>query len=199
MKKFAILALAALTCLALATTAFAQAEQYDVGIFGNSAGTFTTLQVGQFSPFQAYVIAFGLDGLVKGFEVYVNVPPTITVTGSVLAGPAPINLGTRANEFIVGTGGCIEGSPQINLVQLNCGLFLPAPVPTDIVLALEGTIPSSFGGPPGYVQCDNTLVSFAPATNGEPNYPNGALVINPTFEGPIAVEESSFGAVKSQF
>jgi hypothetical protein len=189
----------ALSLVAMSSMAFAQAEQYDVGIFGDVDGTLTSLNVPAFSPFQAYVVAFGLDGTVKGYEVFVNVPATITVTGSVLAGPAPINLGTRANEFIVGTGGCIEGEPQIRLVQLNCGLFLPDPVPSDIALVLEGTIPSSFGGPPGYVQCDNTLVAFGAATNGGGVYPDAALIINPTSNPPVAVEESSFGAVKAQY
>jgi len=189
----------ALSLVAMSSMAFAQPEQYDVGIFGDAAGTQTTLTLGQFQPFTAYVVGFGLDGTVKGFEVKVTVPPQITVTANVLAGPAPINLGDEPNEFIVGTGACIEGTPQLTLVTMSCGLFVPAPVPNDLAMVLGGTTPSSFGGPPGYVQCDNTLVAFGAATNGGPDYPDAALIVNPTGIAPVAVEESSFGAVKAQF
>ena len=198
MKTLSILVLSLQIWLLSAAMAPAQGDPYDAGVFGDPLGTATTLEVGAFSPFNAYVVAFELNGLVKGFEVRIVVPPTITVTGSVLAGPAPINLGDEPNEFIVGTGGCIEGTPRIVLLQLNCGLFVPDPVPTDLALVLQGTSPSSFGGPPGYVQCDNVLVSFTPASI-HPVYPSGALIINPTQEDPIAVEASSFGAVKSRF
>jgi hypothetical protein len=201
MKRFAILALALVLAAGLATTVFAQPSQYDVGVFSDLAGTNSVLTAPAFTPVNFYAVAFDLDNQVKGFELTLGVPVGFTVLSKVKAGPNPINVGDEANnEFIVGTGACVEAGPgPFVLVSMNGGFFTPT-VPADATVCISGTTPSSFpNGTPGYLQCDNSLVPFGVAQNGEGRYPNACLVMNATSEGPVATEAASFGEMKARF
>ena len=193
MKKLMTLAL----CL-VAATAMAQPEPGDVGVFADPAGTQSTITVTPGVPFIVYVIGFELDGFVKGFEVQVDIPVGAFVLGTALNPPSGLNFGDVPGEFIVGTGGCFDGIPQYELVNLT--MFWGAPV-ADTAICVGPTNPSSqgFNGGPGWLQCDNTQVPFGLAQNGEGRYPNGCLIVNPTMDGPVATESVSFGEVKGRF
>jgi hypothetical protein len=200
MKKLMAIALG-VSVLAMSSMAFAQAEQYDFGIFADAAGTQTTVAAAPFTPFDWFVVGFGLDGQVKGFEVTVSVPAGLTVLTRVIAGPGPVNLGGEPDEFIIGTGGCVDAGPgAFVLVQYNGGFFTPT-VGSDLAVIAGGTTPSSFpGGVPGYLQCDGDLIPAGVATDGSAGgYPNGALIINATGDAPVATEAATFGDLKARF
>jgi hypothetical protein len=196
MQRIASLCLLALVGLGVRTNAQAQ-QRYDVGIFSDPSGTSSAIAVTPFAEFEIYVVAFDLDGLVKGFEVSASIPADVTVTQALPAGPAPINLGSDPEEFIVGTGGCIVAQPSVALVQLRCASLSADLV--DAIVCPGPTTPSSFAGRPGYVKCDSVLVPFAPASNTLPGYPGGCLAINPQGEPPVAGGAESFGALKARY
>ena len=190
MKKLLTLAL----CL-VAATAMAQPEPHDVGVFADAAGTMSTVNTAASTPFTVYVIGFGLDGQVKGYEVSVTVPANHFLLSAVINPPNGLNFGDVDGEFIVGTGGCFDGDISYTLATLT---FLPLVPAVDGTICIGGTEPSSFGGLPGYLQCDGTKLPFGVAQNGG-SYPNGCLVMNPTMTGPVATEAVSFGEVKGRF
>ena len=195
MKKLMIVALA--LSLFVATAAFAQPEARDVGVFADPTGTLSTVTTTPSVTFTVFVIGFGLDGQVKGYEVSVNVPANHFLLAGTPNPVTSLNFGDVDGEFIIGTGGCFEGEPQYTLVTLT---FLPLVPVVDGTVCVFGTDPSSFaGGLPGYLQCDGTLVPFGVAQDGEGRYPNGCLVLNPTQDGPVATEAPNFGEIKSRF
>jgi hypothetical protein len=201
MKRIATLLLAGALTAGLTASASAQPEKYDFGVFADPAGTQTTTAVSAFVTFDFYAVGFQLDGLVKGFELTLNMPPGFTVLTRTIAGPNPINVGDESsNEFIIGTGACVDGGTgAFTLVTINAGYFA-TPVPSDAAVCISGTTPSSFpNGEPGYLQCDNTLIAAGVASTGDPNYPDGCLILNPTSEPPVSTESASFGALKTRF
>lgn len=202
MKKFATLALAISVVALSALSAVAQPDVHDAGVFSDMGGTSSTALANDFVPFNFYVVGFGLDGLVKGYEFSLTAPPTFTILTAALSGPAPLNVGNNTN-VIVGAGGCVDaGQGAFVLTSYNGGFFAPGSATgvADIAFCLGGATPSSFaGGVPGYLQCDNTLVPFGVAQSGVPNHPDGCLILNATDGGPVATESNSFGEVKARF
>lgn len=86
--------------VAMSSMAFAQAEKYDIGIFGDLAGTQTGITASAFVPFNFYAMAYDLDGEVKGYEFGVAIDPSITILSSVFEPSVDgvstgLNLGDR--------------------------------------------------------------------------------------------------------
>ena len=199
MKKLMATVLA-LSIVAMSSMAFAQPEQFDAGIFGDDAGTMTSMAAVDFVPFNVYVVGFDLDGQVKAMEWSVDFPANLTILGLTLAGPAPGNIGDNLN-VIAFTGACVDAAGPFVLGAYNVGFFAPGAAQPDVALCLGASTPSSFNpAAPGYSQCDNTLVPFGVALNGEASgYPNGCFILNPTMDPPVATEFNSFGEIKARF
>ena len=197
MKKLATAALAIALAFS-ATTAMAQPEPGDAGIFADAAGTQTTLDVLPNVPYFVYAVAFDLDGGLLAYEVGLDgVPVGTFALSTTLFGPAPLNVGD-ANTFnyIVGTGGCVDQAGALPLVTWN---FLSTVAPADdTALVLRGTNLSSFDGVPGYAKCDESIATFGVATDGGEQYPDGALILNAT-GAPVSGDEESFGSMKARF
>lgn len=197
MKKFAIVAALAF----MVSTAAAQAEPGDAGIFGDPAGTLTTANPAPFAPAFLYVVAFDVPGGVFAYEAGTQdlVAAGATILGATFAGPGPLNVGDNAaGNFIVGAGGCVDAQGPITLVSVNFLLF--APPAADTAICLRGTTPSSFdGGLPGYSDCDARIFPFGVATNGQGIYPDGCLILAATQDAPVSTENATFGDVKARF
>lgn len=202
MKKLATAALAIALAFS-ASTAMAQPEPGDCGIFGDAAGTATTLDVNPGVAFQVYAVA-NVDADFYAYELgFDGVPAGAFVLGSTLFGPAPLNVGDAATlNFIVGTGGCVNPGTYA-LVTLN--ILATTPVAPDTAIILRGSVPSSFDGIPGYADCDeSTIATFGIATSGGADesgasYPDGALILNATGTGPVSDDADSFGGLKARF
>lgn len=196
MKKLVIVALA----LALsASTAFAQAEAGDVGIYADPAGSQSTIVPAPFTPFLIYVIGSDLPGDVAGYEFTVTIPdPTLLVIGTVLNPATAVNIGAGTN-FIVGTGSCLPAAGQLSLVTLT--IFPQAPAYVDVAVCLAPSTPASLTpAVPAYLTCDSQITRMGVAQNGEGVYPDGCLIVGPTVVGPpVATEASSFGEIKARF
>jgi len=201
MKKLAICALASLAIFALASSAFAQPEAGDVGIFFNAAGTQTSTALAGFAVSNFYVVGFGLGDL-SGFEVSVGFGVAgFSVLGRTLPTATALNV-CSGDCFIVGLGTCAAtGSDPYSLVVYQYGWFGGAVAPNEVTLCIGGTSPSSFNGAPGYSSCLDILKPFGLAEHGNDCRPNGCAVVNPTGPCPVPVgaEELSFGAVKANF
>ena len=203
MKKFATVALAATLALS-STSAFAQ-EAREAGVFADAAGTQSTRGAAAFVAFDIFLVAFGLDGNVLGYEFRTLGLDGLTILASVPSvGPnGGINLGDEPGEFIVGTGACLEANPTgpFVMARLNVGSFTGANL-TDKAVCIAGSTPSSFeafGSPPGWLRCDGTLDTFGVAQNGQGVYPNGCMILNATMDGPVATDAASFGEMKARF
>jgi len=197
MKILATLALAALVMAAGTASANPLAEAGDVGVFADAQGTATTLAVTPFVPTDLFIVAFDLPEF-NAYEVGVSgLLEGASILGVELFGPAPLDFGSAGN-YIVGTGGCVSQSGALNLVGLQV-IFLAAPA-DDTAILISGVTPSSFAnGQPGYNTCDGQLVNFGVAANGEGRYPDGALILNATQDGPVSDDTSSFGNLKARF
>ncbi len=183
-------------------------DPMDAGIFADEAGTQSTLTVEPYVPFDIYVVAFGLDGGLRGFEFELDGDEGLTILLSTPAdGPRPINVADNPGEWIVGYLACLTTDPvgPFALVRFNLGSFSD---PTganliDKAICLRGSTPSSFeqfGSPPGWLRCDGTLHPFGVAQNGGGVYPDGCLILNPTSPGSVVSNDTtSFGAMKTRF
>lgn len=182
-----------------ASTAFAQADPGDLGVFFDPLGTQSVASYPGSMVFNMYVVAFDTPGNIFAYEgsiTYDHV--SMILLSAIFSGPGPINIGSSEN-WIVGAGGCIPGAGPVVLVSFQFFLLVPV---VDSLVCLGPSVPSSFLPPtPGYLDCANVLLPFGVAQNGMPYYPNGCAVINPTAPppGPIAVEQESWGAVKARF
>lgn len=198
MKTLLTLAVTVAT-LALATTSFAQ-SQYDAGIFADQNAGSSVIVMAPYVPTDFYVLAWNLDGQVKGFEFEVTFSDPDILILQRNTNQGAVNVGSGDN-FIVGTGGCFDGDGAwYEFVHYQGGYFQPAP-PADVVVCLTPSSPTSFEpASPGYLQCDGTLVPVLAAQTGGGVYPDGCGVINATDPGSVvSTTEESFGSVKSRF
>jgi hypothetical protein len=184
----------------MATTAFAQAEPGDIGVFCDMAGTQTTCFPPSFVTNNLlYVVGFDLGG-VAGYEYGLVWDPRLIIFNTAITPPTGINLGPAPTNFIVGTGACLDGAGAFVLTTFTYGEFTGPPNNADMTVCLTPSTPSSFlPASPGWLDCIDNLIPFGIAASGLPDYADGCAVINPTGTPPIATEQASWGAVKSQF
>ena len=195
----------AVAALVLSAGAASAQDAKDAGVFADAAGTQSTFVAAAFVPFDVYLVAFGLDGNVLGYEFRTLGLDGLTILASVPSvGPnGGINLGDEPGEFIVGTGACLtaDSAGPFVMARLNLGSFAGANL-TDRAVCIAGSTPSSFeafGSPPGWLRCDGTLDTFGVAQNGQGVYPNGCMILNATMDGPVATDAASFGEMKARF
>jgi hypothetical protein len=199
MKKL-VTAAAAIALVVSAGSAHAQAEPGDLGLFADAEGTQTTVSPTPGLPFDVYAVAFDVPGGLKAYELGISGVSELGLfqLGFSLFGPAPLNIGdAQIQNFIVGTGGCVDQPGPQALVTLNL-LATVAPA-DDSALCITGSDPSSFDGPPGYSDCNNVISPFGVATNGGADYADGCLIINATGTPPVDNDTSSFGEIKARF
>ena len=182
------------------SSAFAQAEKYDAGIFFDAAGTMSATTVAPFTPFNIYAMGFDLDGEVKGYEFGAAIDPRLTILSSTPNPPTALNLGLAPANWIVGTGACLTDTPGEWFVMVTWSGMVLDGTATDLTLCITASDPSSFvPAVPGYLQCDATLIPFGVAQNGGGFYPDGCGVVNNTMQEPVGITEASWGAVKAQY
>jgi len=184
----------------LASSAFA-GDAGDAGVFWDAAGTVSNAPLPVFVPTNLYVIGFDLAGDVGGYEgsLTISAGPSITILGTTLSGPGPLNVGDPTN-FIVGAGGCIASAGPTVLITYNIGNFTGVPL-NDVLYCLGASNPSSFApAAPGYLDCLGGLTPFGLAQNGGGVYPDGCAVSDATDPGSVVgTTDESFGSVKAQF
>lgn len=196
MKKLMILAVAML----LATSAFAQPEPADMGVFFDQAGTLTAACWPAFTATnQFYATAFDLPGDLAGYEFGLTIDPNVIIFASVMvAGAGPINVGTAPSNWIVGTGNCVNGAGARVLVSFTAGYFVP--VLSDGLICVTPSTPASLNpAVPAYLTCGGDIFPMGLAENGFPDYPHGCGVICPTGWAPVANDATSWGSLKSAF
>jgi len=68
-------------------------------------------------------------------------------------GPAPQNIGSGTDNWIVGLGGCVAPT-NVPTVLVKYDAILLSPGLTDLKVTLDESAPSSFGPWPGWSDCD---------------------------------------------
>jgi hypothetical protein len=201
----------AVAALVLSASAASAQELNDAGIFADAAGTQSTFNPLPFTAFDIYAVAF-IEGGVLGYEFGINGTEGLVVLGAFPnVNPGPLlNLGDplipNNEDFIIATGGCLpeEAAGVFVMVRLNLANFFNVDL-TDRALCMVPASISSFddasgqGAVPGWLTCDGELIPFGVAQNGGGLYPDGCLILNPTQEGPVATEATSFGEIKARF
>ena len=111
-------------------------------------------------------------------------------------------------EYVMGFGQCAPAGTHIELLRVTYFTF-GVEVPADTIVQLRGfkpgdSLPSSFGGRPGILDCDDGLLPGVMGGHDEVISdarvvcPEGALFINPT-RHPHAAGEYSMGMIKSRY
>jgi hypothetical protein len=199
MKKLLFL-VTAVSVLALAGMAHAQADPGDLGIFFTATPTTGADAVRNgvvpFAPVgDLYVVQFGLG--VEAYEFSLSIPATALVSTGRTMPPGCTDFGAGDDNWIVGTGGaCLgEGAAAQWLVKYGGVLFLSAPG-NDVTMCLGGASPSSFANnAPGYLVCaaPGLLRNYGSA------YAGCAIINRQTLPEPVANEATSFGALKAAY
>ena len=138
------------------------------------------MQVSALQQFNWYVVASDVSAGIFAYEFYVDISPTITVTGRTPMPSNALNLGQGLDNWQVGTGTCLSASGPASLV-IYTGMLL---VDEDFLkIGLEGATPSRQNGP-AYLPCGEGggIETFDSVT---------AAVLN--------ADESSWGIVKSLY
>ena len=123
----------------------------------------------------------------------------------------PIDLGLEfpaPGEFALVYGECVAANNQLELARITYADFTGV-LGMDQVMTVRGfqpgdSVPSTFGGQPGFVDCDDALVSCemggtaGGVTGSGVTFPAGALILNatplvvPTGDGSIARLKAKF-------
>jgi hypothetical protein len=200
MKK--LMSVAAVLCLlAMATAAFAQPEDGDIGVVFDLGFTQPTADPPRFTTNNlAYVLAYNLTPEVCGYEFGLVINPLIIIFASVAEPPGNVNLGPAPTNWIVGTGSNYPGTGIVKLVTLTYGTFDASA--TDMAICLTPSTPSSFNPPsPGWLECGTDLLFPFGIANHSDFYGDGCGVLFPTAAqpDPVGADQSSWGSVKAQF
>ena len=171
-----------------------------VGVYPDPDGLEFVFYAAAFVPFNIYAVAFDLEGGLLGYELSFSMEGLTVLSWSNLG---DTNLGDPPTEFIVSTGECLATSGAVALVQLRVGSFTGANL-VETLICVAGSDPSSFpafGNAPGYLRCDGTLRPFTPAANCPALFPNGCMILNPTYDWRwvCPLEDVSIGALKARF
>ena len=198
MKKLVVLLMVSL----MATSAFAVVDEDPdmLGVYFDLNADQNAINVGASTPFFAYVMitnpsSVEVHGLEFGYDV---VPPAglegmmFRLLNSLPAGA--VDLGTSTNllsgDYVVGLAQPLIGEPATTFITWQFMLLTPMSV--DIYLG-PSSVQSIEDGLPAY-EIGGTILPLGLSTGGV-NTP--VAVVNGV--GPVAVEEASFGSVKSLF
>jgi hypothetical protein len=111
-------------------------------------------------------------------------------------------------EYVIAYQSCVPPASGFELVRVTYGTFA-GPVPRDTVISVRGfqpgdSIPSTFGGRPGIVDCDDTLLPGSMGghdggfTETGVEVTDGSLGLN-LIQPVVATEAGSLGALKCRY
>lgn len=192
MKKFVTLLLVAL----FASSAFAGIDPGidSFGVYFDTAGNTNTLS-GQpmFAPFNAYLLLANPAGPTNGFECTVTpTGATFFALATTLGGTGALDVDASANGFAVGAA---ADYPIVNgaIVLCTWQFMLTSATPLEFRIT-KATIPSMTGNLP--VVTGNGVLRRCGVSSGAVTSP--VAYVNSPMQ-PVAIENSSFGSVKSLF
>lgn len=167
------------TLLAFAGSAYAQPQPGAVGVFADPEGTLSGLNFPGGGAATFYVVAFDLAGDPQGYEFGISIPDDWFIQNAVWWGTEPTVDGDARNARVA-SGACLDGSGTLVLAEITVATFYA--VSDDFPICIGPSDPSRFDPPgPGYVTCDGQAVPFGYAQNGGEYYPDGCLLLNPSF------------------
>ncbi len=199
MKKFVLVI--ALAAIALSGSAFAQDPgfQNNIGIYSDEAGTTNCGPLAIGAHWNYLVLTNMTAGEVLGWEAKI-IPTNLFMTSVQFRGTA-LNVGLREFEYLVGLdsplpaigGACVLADVEVLITNTN-----PAYIHVDEVYfsLLENGLPAYLNG-----ASEGFTIHPANASAGDPY---AGSVADPIFIangdcGIVAVEDASFGSVKSLF
>lgn len=172
-----------------------------LGIYADEAGTEPSLDVTPGIPFHVFVVAHDIPGSIRWWEGRIEgVPPQAFALYEYLYGGWIVD--SYNYVYIVSLHACKEPDNAIPLVRLQ--MLTVEGIAPDTVLRINGSNPSSFGGEPGYVECDRETTHLferadPPDLAAGERYRLGTLVLNPSPSDRVARNVPSFGSVKARF
>jgi len=193
MKK-ALLIAAAVMFIASAASAVLPPVGY-IGIFKDATHATdpaaNTVCPGPYGMFQAWIWCLPSVNGLQAAEFAVSFPPTILVQATVKNAGITVELGTLAGGISVAFGEGLCQREWVNLYQLTCVVLSPTPITQKVdIIPHPGTLPT-----PAY--------QFANCLPGYPIEP--CIYITPLYlcwtpdPGPLGVEQTNWGAIKSLF
>jgi len=195
MKKLLVL----LTISLMATSAFAQVDTDPdmIGVYFDTGATSNSAVIAPATATQVYVIITNptsaqVQGLEVGYEIVAPAGSYFRLQNSLPGGA--VDLGNSdditSGDYVVGLAAPMPSSSAV--VFITWSFFLTAPVQMDIYLG-PSAVESIPDGLPAY-ETGGTIQSLGLSTGG---VGTPCAVVNGT--APVAVEETSFGGVKSLF
>lgn len=117
-------------------------------------------EVAPFQSFAFHVLATSPGEGLGGYEFRLEPPPQLTVTGRTpLPEGTAINVGQGSDNWVVGTGQCLQGANPLLLVRYE-GMVLNE---SGARFSLAMSEPSSTGTGPAWAPCDHSRVEdFSP-------------------------------------
>ncbi len=198
MKKLVVLLLVSL----MATSAFAQIDPDTdmLGVYFDMEGLSNCLDIGPSIPFFAYVTitnpsAVEVHGLEFGYTLTTTAPGSIfRLLNGLPVGAVDLGQNTdlMGGDYVVGLASPLPATTSVEFVTWQ--FMLLAPQTVEIFLG-PSVVPSIDNGLPAY-EIGGSIQSLGLAT-GPPSAGFPVAAVNG--ECPVAVENASFGSVKSLF
>jgi hypothetical protein len=198
MKKLVVLLLVSL----MATSAFAQIDPDTdmLGVYFDMGAMDNCLTVGANIPFFAYVTitnpsAAEVHGLEFGYRVTTTAPGSLfRLLNSLPAGAVDLgnNTDLMVGDYVVGLASPLPGSPVVPFVTWQFMLLVPQTV--EIFLG-SSIVPAIDDGLPAY-EIGGSILPLGLST-GDPAA--GIPVATVNGDCPVAIENASFGSVKSLY
>lgn len=142
-----------------------------LAVYYDAALTSTQVPNQVFVPFNAYIVAEGLEepaivGGLKGFEFTATLLPDIGNLGAEVASPSHVNFGDTYGEWIVGVDPCKEPNAAGQVLLITYSLIWVSTPPAEITVFEFGPVtPTTFSPPqPGMVDCAGQLIGFGSET-----------------------------------
>ncbi len=205
MKKLVVLLLATL----VATSAFAAIDPDPdmIGIYFDADGTSNYLDVTVNTPFFAYLIATNpTPAMVNAYEfgykivVPVGMEGMLFRLGDASAGVGPVDVGNHLNvlegDYVIGLAASIATSEATVLHTWQYMALASFPVEMYIYQSVKPSVPGTF---PVLQNADGSILYTVGQSTGGWDIPVAGVNYPEGVEPPVAVEDASFGSVKSLF
>ncbi len=198
MKKLVVLLMVSL----MATSAFAVVDEDPdmLGVYFDANADQNALDIGPSIPFFAYVMitnpsAAEVHGLEFGYNLTTTAPGSLfRLLNALPAGSVDLGANTdlMVGDYVVGLASPLPGSPVVPFVTWQFMLLVPQTV--EIFLG-SSVVPAIDDGLPAY-EIGGTILPLGLST-GDPAA--GIPVATVNGDCPVAIENASFGSVKSLF
>ncbi len=197
MKKVVVLLM--LTLLASSAFAVVDDSTNSMGIYFDMNADTYEFAAAPYAIYPAYVMLTNPDfGAVYGYEFGYDIQPAgaFTVTGTVLAGNGPIDVGGGAGNHIVGLASPMATSEATLIATLNIFVLNADPISFE----LKGAVPNSIIGskaPAVLMEGDAIMATGLSAGFAEDGSTQICAYINGA--GVVATDEVSMDAVKALY